>query len=95
MSYTGFKANNSNYPTETDLAQIFVHYTSPPPSNTPTGFVVNNGNYPSTTSPEAPAPSKSAIKAPAIAQPPVGRGEDHEGRQRGDGEHEGRERGDD
>jgi len=49
MSYTGFKANNSNYPTETDLAQIFVHYTSPPPSNTPTGFVVNNGNYPTET----------------------------------------------
>ena len=46
MSYTGFKANNSNYPTETDLAQIFVPYQSPEGQTFPTGFVVNNDNYP-------------------------------------------------
>ena len=71
MANTGFVTNNSNYPTETDLAQIFVHYTSPPPSNTPTGFVVNNGNYPSTTSPESTdlaqifQPYSSGFRAPA------------------------------
>jgi hypothetical protein len=42
------------------------------------------------SAPTAPAPSKSTIKAPSIAQPPMGRGDDHERR-----DHEGGERGDD
>ena len=40
--------------------------------------------------PAAPAQSKSTIQAPSIAQPPMGRGDEHEGR-----DHEGGERGDD
>lgn len=43
-----------------------------------------------TAVPAAPAPSKSRIKAPSIAQPPMSRGDDQEG-----ADHEGRERGDD
>jgi len=34
--------------------------------------------------PAAPAPSKSTIKAPSIAQPPMGRGDDREGEERRD-----------
>ena len=34
--------------------------------------------------PAAPAQSKSTIKAPSIAQPPMGRGDDREGEERGD-----------